>query len=123
MASYPPPAGYPALPPPLSDADARLWATFAHLGGILASWLVPLVIWLVFKDRSRYVDEQGKEALNFQITLFLGALISVPLIFVLVGVVTLLIVGIGGLVYGILAAIAVHRGEPWRYPIALRLIR
>lgn len=119
--SAPPPPAAPG-PLPLSDADARLWAMLAHLGGLVLSWLVPLIVWLALRERSRYVDEQGKEALNFQITLFLGYLVSAVLMFVLIGFVTAAAVWIAGVVYGILAAVATNRGEPWRYPVAVRLI-
>ena len=50
---------------PLSDSDQRLWATLAHIGPIILWVIAPLVIWLVYKDRGRYVEDQSKEALNF----------------------------------------------------------
>src|SRR5665647_1618516 len=63
-----PPPGYAAPAAPMTDAEQRQWAMFSHLGGILFGFVPALVIWLVFKERGRFVDEQAKEALNFQIT-------------------------------------------------------
>src|SRR5690554_3488074 len=57
----------PAAAAPLSQAEDNQWASFAHLGGIL--WILPpLIIWLVFKDRGAHTNAEGKESLNFQIT-------------------------------------------------------
>lgn len=122
-------------------ADQRQWAMFAHLsallGGIVtAGWagsigcfVGPLVIWLVKKDSMPFVEDQAKEALNFNITvaivffalfvltiltLGLGLIISVPGFFV---------VGIAWLVLTILAAIKANEGVAYRYPFALRLIK
>jgi uncharacterized protein len=122
-------------------ADQRQWAMFAHLsallGGIVtAGWagsigcfIGPLVIWLVKKDTMPFVDDQAKEALNFNITvaivffalfvltvitLGLGALISIPGFFV---------VGIAWLVLTILASVKANEGVAYRYPFALRLIK
>lgn len=131
-------------PPPISgspSAEERQWALFAHLsalvGGILTSgwagslgcFIGPLIIWLVKKDTMPFVNDQGKEALNFNITvgiiflaLFLltivtlgiGALITLPL---------MVIVGIAWLVFTIIAAIKANNGEAYRYPLTLRLIK
>ncbi|MBB3277507.1 MULTISPECIES: DUF4870 domain-containing protein [Pseudoxanthomonas] len=131
-------------PPPTSgspSAEERQWALFAHLsalvGGILTSgwagslgcFIGPLIIWLVKKDTMPFVNDQGKEALNFNITvgiiflaLFLltivtlgiGALITLPL---------MVIVGIAWLVFTIIAAIKANNGEAYRYPLTLRLIK
>ena len=63
-----PTPGSPAMPP-LSDSDSRMWAMIAHLGAILAFFVSPLIVWLVFRERSKFVDDQAKEGLNFQLTL------------------------------------------------------
>lgn len=67
----PPPPAAPAAAAPLSEAEDRQWASFAHLGGIL--WILPpLIIWLVFKDRGALTNQEGKESVNFQITVAIG---------------------------------------------------
>ena len=131
-------------PPPPSDGvpskEERQWAMFAHLsalvGGLLTSaiggwgfFIGPLVIWLLKKDTMPFVDDQAKEALNFNITLAIafaalwllsvltlgiGLLLTVPLY---------LIIALAWLVLTIIAAIKANDGVAYRYPFALRLIR
>ena len=67
MSDTPPPRPAPQPAAPLTEAEDRQWASFAHLGGIL-SFLPSLIIWLVFKDRGAFTNVEAKEALNFQIT-------------------------------------------------------
>src|SRR6478752_10039945 len=66
----PPPATHAGAP--LTDADARLWAMLAHLGGMALSFVAPLIVWLVYRERSELVDDQGREALNFQLTVLIA---------------------------------------------------
>ena len=108
---------------PLSDSDQRLWATLAHIGPIVIGFVAPLVIWLIYKDRGRYVADQAKEALNFQITVTIAATISSILIFAIIGLVLLPIVLIAALVLMIMAAIAANKGQAYRYPVTLRLVK
>ncbi len=137
----PPPSNGPAVPPSdLPSTQERQWAMFAHLSALLGlvitghwlGWgcfLGPLIIWLVKKDSMPFVDDQGKEALNFNITvaivffalfaltlmtLGLGMLVAWP-----VGVV----VGVAWLVLTIVAAIRANEGVRYRYPYTLRLIK
>lgn len=88
------------------------------LGNIIA----PLVIWLIKKDTMPFVDDQAKEALNFQITLSIVAVIGVILTFVCVGWIVLAAVWIAGLVFSIVAAVKANEGVKYRYPFTLRLI-
>src|SRR5450756_990054 len=69
---------------PMSDSDQRLWATLAHIGPIILSFIAPLVIWLVYRERGRYVEDQSKEALNFQITLAITYIVSLFLMLSLI---------------------------------------
>ena len=114
-----------AAPAPLSDSDQRLWATLAHIGPIIIGFVAPLVIWLVFKDRGRYVEDQSKEALNFQITLTIAS-VAVFFLGIATGAIGWLLffpLGIGGLVLMIMAAIAANKGEAYRYPLNIRFIK
>jgi len=111
-------------------AEERNWAVFAHLAALLAFvvWgighvLGPLIVWLIKKDTMPFVDDQGKEALNFQITVFLAGLVCSALIFVLIGIPLLIILGLVDLVFIILAAVKASEGVAYRYPINLRLIK
>src|SRR3954467_4590403 len=69
-AGGPPQQPYSAAAPgaPLSPTEDRQWASFAQFGGVL-SFLPPLIIWLIFKDRGPLTNQEGKESLNFQLTL------------------------------------------------------
>lgn len=133
----PPPVGSPASP----GDDERQWAMFAHLsallGGILTSgwagsigcFIGPLVIWLVKKDSMPFVDDQAKEALNFNITVgivFLALLLLSILtlgIGLIIAIPAWIVIGIAWLVVTIIAAIKSNKGEKYRYPFALRLIK
>lgn len=119
--AYPPPAY--AMQPPLTDSDQRMWSVFAHIGGVFVSFIVPLVILLVFKGRGAFVEDQAKEALNFQITLAIAYFVGGILTIVLVGILILLAAAVCSVVFAIMAAVASNRGEVYRYPLSLRLIK
>lgn len=113
----------------LNSKDERLWATLAHLGivaGLIipfGSVLGPLIIWLVFKDRSSYVDYHAKEALNFQLTMLIGFVACIILMFIIIGIPLLIALAIVDLVMSIKAAMAADKGEHYKYPYSLRLIK
>ena len=132
-------------PPPVQtsglSSEERQWAMFAHLsalvGGILTSgwagsigtFIGPLIIWLAKKDSMPFVDDQGKEALNFNITVALIFLALAVLSLVTLGIGLIIaipgwiIVGIAWLVFTIIAAIKANEGVAYRYPLTLRLIK
>lgn len=120
-----PPAGYgaPGVGAPLSDSDQRMWAIFAHVGGILTYFVAPLVIYLVFKGRGQFVEDQSKEALNWHITLLLAYVVGFITSFFGIGFVLLFVAGLAQLIFGILAAVAASSNQYYRYPVALRLIK
>ncbi len=103
--------------------DARTMAMLAHLLGIVTGFLGPLIIWLIKKDDDAFVDDQGKEALNFQITITIGMLISGALMFICVGFFTALALAIANLVLCIMAGLKANEGVKYRYPLTLRLIK
>jgi uncharacterized protein len=119
--AYPPPAY--AVQPPLSDSDQRMWSVFAHIGGVFVSFLVPLVILLVFKGRGAFVENQAKEALNFQITLAIAYVVGLITFIIVIGLFIVPAALICSIVFAILAAIASNRGELYRYPLTLRLVK
>ncbi|HIL57894.1 MAG TPA: DUF4870 domain-containing protein [Rhodothermales bacterium] len=99
-------------------------ALLAHLLPLLGfGFIAPLVIYLVKKADSDFVADQAREALNFQITLFIGFIASVVLMFVLIGFLTIMALGIAALVLGIVAAIKSNDGEWYRYPLNIRFIK
>ena len=113
----------------IPDKDELMWSTIAHLGFIaglvipFGNVITPLVIWLVFKDRSSYVDYHGKEALNFQITATLAMIASGILILLIIGIFLLIGVVLLALVFSIVAATKANNGEYYEYPFTIRFIR
>lgn len=117
-------SAYSAPAAPLSDSDQRMWATLAHIGPIVVWFVAPLVIWLIFKDRGRFVEEQAKEALNFQIMLVIASVAITIISAITLGIGSFLYLAfIVALVFMIMAAIAANKGEAYRYPVNLRLIK
>jgi len=99
-----------------------MWSMFAHLGGTFLSFFVPLVIYLVFKDRDPFIRGHSAQALNFHITLFIVYFVSIPLIFVIVGIFTFIAAAICAVVFSILAAVAANQGRDYTYPLAIRFV-
>ncbi len=116
-----PPKG-PVYTGPPATPDDRTMGMLCHLLGILLGFLGPLIIWLMKKDTSPFVNDQGKEALNFQITLLIGYVIGGATMFVCVGFILTPLVWLAGVVFGIMGAMAANKGEVYRYPFTLRLI-
>ena len=118
-------------PPDIESADqnqlipqnAKNMALLCHLLGFLTCFIGPLIIWLIEKDKHDYINQQGKEALNFQITMTIGFLICFPLFFVFIGIPLLILLAIIDVVLTIMAAIKANEGIAYRYPFALRLIK
>ena len=116
-------AGAPPYMGPAPTSDDRTMAILAHVLGIITSFLGPLIIWLVKKDTSPFVDDQGKEALNFQITLLIGYAVSAVATLICIGPILAIALSVVAIVFGILGAVAVSKGEAYRYPFNIRLIK
>jgi len=102
----------------------------AHLSQLLdfitgfGGLIVPLVLWITQKDRVWEMDEHGKSILNFQISLFIYALICIPLVFALgLGIIGLLLICVIAVVYPIINAVRASHGEPPNYPLSLNIIK
>lgn len=113
----------PQQPSGQSSKDARMWAMLCHLLAIFTGFIAPLVIWLIKKDEDPFVNSQGKEALNFQITVAIAMVIAWLLCFACVGVFLVPAVAIVDIVFCIIATIKVNGGQDYRYPLSLRLIK
>ena len=111
-------------PVPLRPDEERTWAMLAHLLALVGGWVAPLVILLVFRGRGRYVENQAKESLNFQLTLLIASLILVGVALLTFGLGALLapVLVIAQVVFPILAGVASSRFEWYRYPVSLRLV-
>ncbi|MEW6237486.1 MAG: DUF4870 domain-containing protein [Candidatus Omnitrophota bacterium] len=107
--------------------EERLWATFCHLGALgvfiilgIGHIVVPLVIWLIKREDSPFINEHGKEALNFQISVTIYGLVCALLLFVVVGFFLLPVLAVFWFVAIIVAAIKANDGKSFRYPITIR---
>ncbi|MBY5162529.1 DUF4870 domain-containing protein [Salsipaludibacter albus] len=127
-----------ALQPPSPDAlpvteSERNWGMVAHLSSLVAAgiggmgFLGPLIVWLVKKDDSRFVRHHAVEALNFNLSLLLYTLLMVMVGLTIVGLVVAIPAAVIGLVLwfvaSIVAAVKAQRGEAYRYPLTIRLVR
>jgi uncharacterized Tic20 family protein len=112
----------------VTTAEARNWAMGAHiaaLAGLIVPFgnlIGPLVVWLVKRDESALVDREGKESLNFQISMTIYMFVSALLILVLIGLPLLFVVAIVDLVLTIVAASKASNGVPYRYPMTIRFL-
>jgi uncharacterized Tic20 family protein len=110
-----------------ANPDEKNMGMLAHLLGIFSFFIGPLIIWLLKKDQSKYIDEQAKEALNFQITASIALLgCSILMIIPVVGCFMLLVVlaaHVTRLVISIIGTVAASKGEMYRYPLTLRLVK
>ncbi|WP_334108876.1 DUF4870 domain-containing protein [Methylobacillus sp.] len=104
------------------SSDEKNIAVITHLAGTLFSLFPALIVWLLKKDESPFIGEHAREALNFQITLLIGYVISSILMYVLIGFLLAGILWLANIVLCVLAAIAASKGEEYRYPFTLRLI-
>lgn len=119
-----PPPYEPAPPFAAPSSDDKNIAMLTHLSGPFFHVLVPLVVWLVFKDREdkQYVVREAKEALNFQITIVLAYFIGGILSIILIGGLIIFLAWLANLVFSIVAALKVSSDGSYRYPYTLRLI-
>ena len=121
--------GYDSASGPIeTNSDARMWGMLAHLSSLCGLLSIPplvgpLVVWLVKRNEMPFVDDQGKESLNFQITMFIALLIAGATLCIGIGLIILPIVGILDLVFTIIGAVKANNGERYRYPFNLRFIK
>ena len=115
--------------PPLTS-EVRNWAMLCHLIALLAAPLVgfghivgPLVVWLLKREVHPFIDDQGKESLNFQISVSLYTLVLLPSLCIVIGFPLLIALGIADVILVIVAAIKASSGQTFRYPLCLRLVK
>ncbi len=119
---------------PVSSAvpgkSERDWAVACHLAafaGLILPYvgivLGPLIIWLLKKEEMPFVADQGREAVNFQLTIFIAGIVCVVLMWLFVGLLLFVALGLFDLVVTIIAAVKASEGIAYRYPVNLRLIK
>lgn len=103
--------------------EEKMWAIGAHLGALVLGFVAPLVVWLVFKDRSAFLNRHGKEALNFQISLMIYLAVSFVLWLIIIGIVITFGLLIAAVIFMVLATIKAANFEDYRYPATIRFIK
>ncbi len=105
-----------------------MWATIAHLSAFAIYFsgvghiLGPLIVWLLKREGNPFVDDQAKEALNFQISVTIYGIGGILLCFVLIGVPLLIALGVFHFVCMIIAAVKANEGVAYRYPLTIRFL-
>ena len=103
--------------------DSSNMAMLCHLLAIFTGFVGPLIIWLIKKDSDKFVDNQGKEALNFQITVIFAFIVCGLLTIIVIGAFLWPVVGILNLIFCIMGAISASSGKAYKYPISIRLLK
>ena len=110
--------GYSAEPP-LTATDEKTWGVVMPLGAIIFGFLSPLIIWLIFRDRSPLLDAQGRYALNWTISHAIYSVAAWILSVILIGYVLLAILALLDLVFLIIAAVKAGERKAWKYPLSI----
>ncbi|MDB5331399.1 MAG: hypothetical protein JWP03_2550 [Phycisphaerales bacterium] len=111
--------GYTGPPPSKEDQTLGL---LVHLLGILG-FLGPLIIWLIKKDQSPFIDDQGKEALNFHLTMLIAYVVGGMTMCIGIGFIILPAVWVISVVFSIMGAMKANQGIAYRYPVTIRFIK
>ncbi|WP_161962517.1 DUF4870 domain-containing protein [Nocardioides speluncae] len=121
-------AGQPGAPAALSPSDEKLWAGMAHWGALIAgmvtglAFLAPLLVLVIKGNASPWVRRNAVESLNFQLSMLIYFIVSVVLIFVLIGILTTIALGVAWLVFTIMGAVKTNNGEDYKYPMTIRMV-
>ena len=123
-----PPPGGPPGQRPLPPDQERLWGMLAHLLSFVAAYIAlgfvaPLIVLLVFGQRSAYVRANAVESLNFNLSWLLYAVVAGILLIIGIGLLILIALGIAYVVLVIIASVRANNGELFRYPLTIRFVR
>jgi uncharacterized Tic20 family protein len=108
---------------PTPSKEESTQGMLIYILGIVTGFIGPLILWLLKKEQSAFVNDQGKEVLNFQITTFIAYIICFLLSFVVIGIFLMPVVFICYIIFMIMGAIKANKGIAYRFPFALRLIK
>ena len=98
---------------------SQLLSYITGFGGLI----VPLIIWSLKKDEIHELDEHGKRIINFQLSLIIYALISIPFCFIIIGFIPLILVGLIGFIFPIINGIKASNGELPHYPFSINILK
>ncbi len=119
-------------PTPITESNKKtgaIWAMLCHLGTLVGvivpfgNFITPLLIWAILKDDYPLVDDQGRESLNFQISMLIYYFLAFVMVIFVVGLFLLVLLGLFQLIAVIIASVEAGRGRRFRYPLTVRFIR
>lgn len=116
-------------PPDGLTSEVRNWGMLCHLIALLAMplgfghILGPLIVWLLKREMHPFIDDQGKESLNFQISMSIYTLVAALTLCIVIGIVLLPAIVVLNVVFVIIASIKASSGEAYRYPLTIRLVK
>lgn len=108
--------------------NERVWAMFCHLSAFagfiipFGSIIGPIVVWSIKRDQYPLVDDQGKEAINFQISMLIYFIASAILVLLLVGIPLLIAIFFFRIIITVVAAVKANEGVRYRYPLSIRFV-
>ena len=105
------------------STDEKSWAMGCHLIALVMSFVGPLILWLIKREGNPFVDEQGKEAVNFQLSILLYVVVCSFLTIIVVGALLMPLVGLFDVIFIIVAAVKANDGVNYRYPLCIRFIK
>jgi uncharacterized Tic20 family protein len=111
------------------DKDARTWAMLCHLTALsgfcfpFGHVLGPLIVWAIKRESDPFIDDQGKEALNFQLTMTIAIFVALVLVFVVIGFLLLAVLAVFNIVLIVMASVAANEGRAYRYPLTIRFFK
>ncbi len=111
------------------STDERNWALLIHistLSGFIIPFgniIAPIILWHMKKEESAFIGMHGREAINFQISMTIYILVSIILIFVLIGILALIVLGIFDLIVTVIAALHASDGKEYRYPLSITFLK
>lgn len=112
----------------VDDRDERMWGMLCHLSALsgfiipFGNIIGPLIVYSMKKDQYAFVADQGKESLNFQISISIYMLISLVTVILLVGIMFLIIIPLISLILTVVASVRANDGQYYRYPLSIRFI-
>lgn len=113
----------------LLTEEEKTWGMLAHLSSFAGYFtgfgfiVGPLIVWLVKKEQSSFIDKEGKESLNFQITMLIYYIVAGLLSFIVIGLLILPIIAIFQLIVTIMASVKAKDGISYNYPLTIRFIK
>jgi uncharacterized Tic20 family protein len=114
----------PSLPAdPVPTQDEKNLGLIMHVLSLVGFSLIgPLIVWLVKKDESPFINAQGRELLNFQLSFLIYAIVCIPLCFVLIGIPLLIIVGLASFILTIIGLVKATEGKIYRFPVTIKML-